>query len=153
MFTTDVGTHQVLAVRYLKTDKIRGFITSGGLGAMGFGLGAAIGAAIGTNAAAVNISGDGSFHMNMPELSTIQKYDLPVFNVILNNEKLGLVRDLQTNEFGSEYQTRGEFRTDYKALAAAFGLGYLRITNRNLTEDIIKKFREKHKNGIIEFLI
>ena len=97
VITTEVGQHQMWAAQFLKTIRARRFLTSGGLGTMGFGTGAAIGAQMARpDARVVNIAGDGSFRMNMNELATISRYNLPVVILIMNNHALGLVRQWQT---------------------------------------------------------
>ena len=95
IYTTEVGQHQLWAAKFLGVQGHQRFLTSGGLGAMGFGLGAAIGAARATGQRIINIAGDGSFFMNMAELSTAAYYHLPIIEVILDNQALGLVRQLQ----------------------------------------------------------
>ncbi len=98
VYVTDVGQHQMWAAQYLRHAKSRGFITSGGLGTMGFGYGAAIGAqmALGREQRVVMFTGDGSFHMNLNEACTAVSYELPIITVIFNNSVLGMVRQWQT---------------------------------------------------------
>lgn len=124
-FTTDVGQHQMWAAQYLKTDKPRHFITSGGLGTMGYGFPAAIGAKIANpNSDVVCITGEGSFMMNMQELATVARYRLPVKIMMLNNNYLGMVRQWQEMFYDSRY-TEVDFEQitpDFVALAAAFGI-------------------------------
>ena len=122
IFTTEVGQHQMWAAQFLKINHPRQFITSGGLGTMGFGLGAAIGAAVGTGKPVVNIAGDGSFMMNLQELRTAVRYNLPVTVLILNNHVLGMVRQWQTLFYDKRYaQTTLDAEPNYEMLAAAFG--------------------------------
>lgn len=102
-FTTEVGQHQMWAAQFLKITKPRQFFTSGGLGTMGFGLGAAIGAAAGTQKRVVNIAGDGSFLMNFQELITAKRYNLPVTVVVLHNSTLGMVRQWQKLFYKGHY--------------------------------------------------
>lgn len=120
---TDVGQHQMWAAQYLSFSEPRTFITSGGLGTMGFGMGAAIGAQVGTDARSILVTGDGSFGMNLNELSTMADHDLPVTVVLLNNGVLGMVRQWQTLFYGKRYsQTTLDRKVDYVALARAFGI-------------------------------
>lgn len=128
VYVTDVGQHQMWAAQYVHHVKSRGFITSGGLGTMGFGYGAAIGAqmALGKNQRVVMFTGDGSFHMNLNEACTAVSYELPIITVIFNNQVLGMVRQWQTSFYGKRYsQTDPHRKTDYVKLAEGFGLkGY-----------------------------
>ena len=128
VYVTDVGQHQMWAAQYLRHAKSRGFITSGGLGTMGFGYGAAIGAqmALGRDQRVVMLTGDGSFHMNLNEACTAVSYNLPIITVIFNNQVLGMVRQWQTAFYGSRYsQTDPHRKTNFVKLAEGFGLkGY-----------------------------
>ena len=128
VYVTDVGQHQMWAAQYLRHTKSRGFITSGGLGTMGFGYGASIGAqmALGRDQRVVMLTGDGSFHMNLNEACTAVSYDLPIITVIFNNQVLGMVRQWQTAFYGKRYsQTDPHRKTNFVKLAEGFGLkGY-----------------------------
>jgi acetolactate synthase-1/2/3 large subunit len=128
VYVTDVGQHQMWAAQYVHHVKSRGFITSGGLGTMGFGYGAAIGAqmALGRDKRVVMFTGDGSFHMNLNEACTAVSYELPIITVIFNNQVLGMVRQWQTSFYGKRYsQTDPHRKTNYVKLAEGFGLkGY-----------------------------
>ena len=124
VYVTDVGQHQMWAAQYLHHTKSRGFLTSGGLGTMGFGYGAAIGAqmALGRDARVVMLTGDGSFHMNLNEGCTAVSYDLPIITVIFNNQVLGMVRQWQTTFYEKRYSDTDPHRkTDFVKLAEAFG--------------------------------
>ncbi len=123
IFVTDVGQHQMWAAQYLHHVKAEKFLTSGGLGTMGYGYGAAIGAQIGTgNKHVFHITGDGSFHMNMNEACTAVSYNLPVITVIVNNEVLGMVRQWQTTFYGRRYAaSEPERKTNYAKVAEGFG--------------------------------
>ncbi|MBQ8921460.1 MAG: biosynthetic-type acetolactate synthase large subunit [Oscillospiraceae bacterium] len=119
---TDVGQHQMWAAQNLSFKTPRRFVSSGGLGTMGFGFGAAIGAAIGTRERSVLITGDGSFGMNLNELMTAVRYNIPVTVVIMDNGVLGMVRQWQTLFFNRHYSNTVLDRgIDYGAFARAFG--------------------------------
>ena len=131
VYVTDVGQHQMWAAQYLHHTKSRGFLTSGGLGTMGFGYGAAIGAqmALGLDARVVMLTGDGSFHMNLNEGCTAVSYDLPIITVIFNNQVLGMVRQWQTTFYEKRYSDTDPHRkTDFVKLAEAFGAKGYRAT-------------------------
>ena len=119
---TDVGQHQMWAAQNVNAKKPRRFISSGGLGTMGFGLGAAIGAAVGTGERSVLVTGDGSFGMCLNELTTAVTYNVPVVILLMNNGVLGMVRQWQTLFFNKHYSnTILDRKTDFVALARAFG--------------------------------
>ncbi len=123
LIVTDVGNHQLLTALKYPFKKPRTFITSGGLGAMGFGMGAALGAYTATKKQTVLITGDGSFHMNMAELSTVQRYSIPIKIIIMDNSSLGMVYKAQEEIYeGRFYQTDNSFPTDYDYIAKAFGI-------------------------------
>ena len=131
VYVTDVGQHQMWAAQYLHHTKSRGYLTSGGLGTMGFGYGAAIGAqmALGRDARVVMLTGDGSFHMNLNEGCTAVSYDLPIITVIFNNQVLGMVRQWQTTFYEKRYSDTDPHRkTDFVKLAEAFGAKGYRAT-------------------------
>ena len=134
--TTDVGQHQMWAAQYLMVERPRKFITSGGLGTMGFGLGAAIGAQVANpDYVVVNITGDGCFHMNMQELATAAKYDLPVIDVIINNNVLGMVRQWQNLFYDKRFSnTTLDKKTDYELVAKGMGANAFTSTNKEELE-------------------
>ena len=119
---TDVGQHQMWAIQHLHFDYPGQLLTSGGFGTMGFGLGAAIGAAVGTGERSVLVTGDGSFGMCLNELTTAVTYNVPVVILLMNNGVLGMVRQWQTLFFNKHYSnTILDRKTDFVALARAFG--------------------------------
>ncbi len=121
---TDVGQHQMWSAQYVHHINPRGFLTSGGLGTMGYGYGAAIGAkvALGDSKKVIHITGDGSFHMNLNEACTAVSYNLPVITVIMNNKVLGMVRQWQRCFYGKRFsETDPHRRTDFVKLAEGFG--------------------------------
>ena len=131
-YVTDVGQHQMWAAQYVRHTKARGFLTSGGLGTMGYGYGAAIGAqvALGKEHRVIHFTGDGSFHMNLNEACTAVSYELPIITIIFNNQVLGMVRQWQTAFYGKRYSsTDPQRKTDYVKLAEGFGAKGYRCTN------------------------
>lgn len=119
---TDVGQHQMWSAQNLSFKTSRRFISSGGLGTMGFGFGAAIGAAFGTKERSVLITGDGSFGMNLNELATAVRYNIPIVILVINNGVLGMVRQWQTLFYNKHYSnTVLNRKTDFVAFAKAFG--------------------------------
>ena len=143
VITTDVGQHQMWTAQYLKFDRPRRWVSSGGLGTMGFGLGAAMGAYVATKDPTVLITGDGSFGMNLNELATAVTYKIPVVIVLMNNGVLGMVRQWQTLFFGKRYSnTVLERKTDFVALAKAFGAeGYLAETPVEFKQAFVKALK------------
>lgn len=140
---TDVGQHQMWAAQFVSFTTPRTFITSGGLGTMGFGLGAAIGAAVATREKTVLFTGDGSFGMNLNELATAVSNQAPVVVVIMNNGVLGMVRQWQNLFFNQHYsQTTLNRQTDFVALAQAFGLKGYRINTVDELEPVMNQVFE-----------
>lgn len=131
IYVTDVGQHQMWSAQYIRHKRTRRFITSGGLGTMGFGYGAALGAQLAQpNKRVIHITGDGSFHMNLNEGCTAVSYNLPVITIIFNNKVLGMVYQWQTRFYGKRYsETTPERKTDYVKLAEGFGAKGYRATN------------------------
>ncbi len=131
VFTTEVGQNQIWAANHLRIKNPRSFITSGGMGTMGYGLPAAVGVKIGSpDSTVIAISGDGSFQMCMQELGTIKQNNLGVKIVILNNSRLGMVRELQESKFHKRYsQVNLETNPDFVKLACAYGFKGERISS------------------------
>lgn len=141
---TDVGQHQMWTTQYYQFKKPRTFVTSGGLGAMGFGMGAAIGACAGSGLRrTVLFTSDGSFHMNMNEMATAVSNNLPLIVIVLNNNALGMVRQWQTLFFGGRYSnTTLDRKTDYVKLAEAFGAkGFRAETNEEFERYLDEAFQ------------
>ena len=140
---TDVGQHQMWSAQNLNFRTTRRFASSGGLGTMGYGFGAAIGAAYGTGERSVLITGDGSFGMNLNELATAVRYNVPVVVVIMNNGVLGMVRQWQTLFYDKHYSNSVlERKTDFAAFAKAFGAdGEAVTTPEELDEALGRAFK------------
>ena len=141
VISTEVGQHQMWAAQHFKFKNHRTFITSGGLGTMGYGLGAAIGAQVGRpDRQVINIAGDGSFGMNCNEFVTAVKNKLPLVEIVMNNNCLGMVRQWQTLFYEERYsETTLDRPTDYVKLAEAFGGKGFRITKADEVERVLKE--------------
>ncbi len=141
IIATDVGQHQMWVAQYGRFENERTLLTSGGMGTMGFGMGAAIGAQVSHPDKRVFLfTGDGSFHMNLNELVTMKSYDLPVIVLVMNNTVLGMVRQWQKLFYGNRFsQTDPHRATDFVKLANAFGVEGMRITN---SEDILPTLKK-----------
>jgi len=139
--TTDVGQHQMWVAQFYRFEKPRKLISSGGLGAMGYGLGAAVGACIaGNRSRTILFTGDGSFAMNLPELATAVSQRLPITIILLNNNSLGMVRQLQTLFYEKRYSNSTlDRKTDFPALANAFGAAGFSAGSLDELTDALKK--------------
>ena len=155
LITTDVGQHQMWAAQYYKYTQPRTFLTSGGLGTMGYGLGACIGAQMGQpDRICFNIAGDGCFRMNMNELATASRYNVPVIEVVINNHVLGMVRQWQTLFYGKRYsQTILQDKVDYCKVAEGLGCAAIRVTTKEEVEPAIRKAIELKYPVMIECVI
>ncbi|MDF2586177.1 MAG: ilvB [Anaerocolumna sp.] len=153
--TTEVGQHQMWASQFYKYKKPRTFITSGGLGTMGYGLGACIGAKVGNpEKIVVNIAGDGCFRMNMNEIATAARYNIPIIQIVFNNHVLGMVRQWQTLFYGQRYsQTTLNDGVDFVKLAEAMGAKAYRITKREEVEDVLKEAIALNQPVVIDCMI
>ncbi len=141
VITTDVGQHQMWAAQYYKYSRPRTLLTSGGLGTMGYGLGACIGAKMGRpDKICINIAGDGCFRMNMNELATASRYNIPIIQVVINNHVLGMVRQWQTLFYGKRYsQTVLNDGVDFCKVAEGLGCEAIRVTKREEAAPAIEK--------------
>lgn len=155
VIVTDVGQHQMWTAQYVKFDKTRRFVSSGGLGTMGFGLGAAIGARVATGDTTLLITGDGSFGMNLNELATAVSHNIPVIVLIMNNGVLGMVRQWQTLFFGARYSNTilTDRKTDFVKLAEAFGAVGYRAFNEQELEIALTKAIEANCPVVIDAII
>ena len=137
---TDVGQHQMWTAQYYPIEKPRTFCTSGGLGTMGYGMGAAIGAAKATGRHVILVTGDGCFNMNLNELSTAVTQELPITVLLMNNRALGMVRQWQKLFYGHRFsQTDVKKKTDYVKFAESFGAKGLRITCEKEVDAALKE--------------
>ncbi len=156
IIATEVGQNQIWAAQYYKYSRPRQIISSGGLGTMGYGMGAAIGAKMACpDKTVINVAGDGCFKMNCNELATAVKYKLPVIIALMNNGVLGMVRQWQTMFYDKRYsQTTIEGETDYVKLAEAFGAVGINVTKPEQVEDAIKEaLKSKDRPVVINFVI
>lgn len=150
--TTEVGQHQMWTAQFYPFGKPRRFVTSGGLGTMGFGTGAAMGTQVGNpESRVVAIAGDGSFRMNCNELCTIQRYNLPIVIVLVNNGTLGNVRVWQKLFYGKRYShTTLDFGPDWAKLADAYGIGYVKAQNNDEFDKVFKKAFDAKKPYLVD---
>ena len=155
IIATDVGQHQMWVAQYSKIETNKTLLTSGGMGTMGFGMGAAIGAqSAHPDKRVFLITGDGSFHMNLNELVTMKSYNLPVVIVIMNNSVLGMVRQWQKLFYSSRFsQTDPHRATDFIKLANAFGIDGMKITNPEEIKPVLQQAFDLKKPVVVECVI
>lgn len=141
IITTEVGQHQMWAAQFYKYSKPRTLITSGGAGTMGYGLGASLGAKVANrDKVVVNVAGDGCFRMNMNEIATATRYNIPIIQLVINNHVLGMVRQWQTLFYGKRYSnTTLNDAVDFVKLAEAMGAKAYRITKMEEVESVLKE--------------
>ena len=155
IISTDVGQHQMWTAQYYKFNKPRTFLTSGGLGTMGYGLGACIGAQVANpDKLCVNIAGDGCFRMNMNELATASRYNLPIIEIVINNHVLGMVRQWQTLFYQQHYsQTVFEDKVDYCKVAEGLGCEAIRVSKKSEVVPALKKAIKSKAPVLIDCII
>ncbi len=155
IYVTDVGQHQMWTAQYLRHSRTNKFLTSGGLGTMGFGYGAAIGAQVGCpDYRVIHVTGDGSFHMNLNEACTAVSENLPIITVIMNNTVLGMVYQWQTAFYGKRYSaTTPHRKTDFPKLIEAFGGKGFRATTPQEFEDAFRQALQESGPVWIECVI
>lgn len=155
IITTDVGQHQMWAAQFYQYSEPRTFLSSGGLGTMGYGLGACIGAKLGKpDKTVINVAGDGCFRMNMQELATASRYGIPIIEVVINNQVLGMVRQWQTLFYGQRYsQTILNDEVDYCKVAEALGCKAYKVTKKEEALPAIMDAIACKKPALIEVVI
>ena len=155
IITTDVGQHQMWAAQYYKYRTPRQLLTSGGMGTMGYGVGACIGAKLGRpEKTVINIAGDGCFRMNMNEIATATRYNIPIIQIVFNNHALGMVRQWQTLFYGKRYSsTILEDKVDYCKVSEAMGAKAIRVTAREEVDDAVKTALAAGEPVVIEVVI
>lgn len=155
VITTDVGQHQMWAAQYYRYKEPRTFLSSGGLGTMGYGVGAAIGAKMGRpEKTVINIAGDGCFRMNMNEIATAARYNIPIIQVVINNHVLGMVRQWQTLFYDKRYsQTILNDSVDFVKVAEALGAVGIRVTKKQEMAPALEKAIALGRPVVIDCMI
>lgn len=152
IITTEVGQHQMWAAQFYHYKHPRSLITSGGLGTMGYGLGAALGAKMGCkDKVVINVAGDGCFRMNMNEIATATRYNIPVIQVVINNHVLGMVRQWQTLFYGKRYShTVLNDQVDFVKIAEGMGAKAYRVSSKEELEPVLKEAMELNIPVVID---
>lgn len=152
IITTEVGQHQMWAAQFYQYKYPRSFLSSGGLGTMGYGLGASLGAKLGCkDKVVINVAGDGCFRMNMNEIATATRYNIPIIQVILNNHVLGMVRQWQTLFYGKRYShTVLNDQVDFVKVAEGLGAKAYRVTSKDDFEPVLREAIELNVPVVID---
>jgi acetolactate synthase-1/2/3 large subunit len=155
IITTEVGQHQMWAAQHFQYKKPRTLLTSGGLGTMGYGLGASIGAKVGMpDKTVINIAGDGCFRMNMNEIATATRYNIPIIEIVFNNHVLGMVRQWQSLFYGKRYShTTLADKVDFVKVAEAMGAKAYRITKKEEVETVLREALALNEPVLIDCII
>ena len=155
IISTDVGQHQIWASQFYKYTSPRSFLSSGGLGTMGYGLGACIGAKVGNpDKICINIAGDGCFRMNLNELATATRFNIPIIEIVINNHVLGMVRQWQTLFYGGRYsQTVLNDKVDFTMISKGFGCDAYKVTRKEEFAEALTKAIENNRPAVIECVI
>ncbi|WP_349944598.1 biosynthetic-type acetolactate synthase large subunit [Lacrimispora sp. BS-2] len=152
IITTEVGQHQMWAAQFYQYKYPRSFLSSGGLGTMGYGLGASLGAKLGCkDKVVINVAGDGCFRMNMNEIATATRYNIPIIQVVLNNHVLGMVRQWQTLFYGKRYShTVLNDQVDFVKVAEGLGAKAYRVTSQEEFEPVLREAIELNVPVVID---
>jgi acetolactate synthase-1/2/3 large subunit len=152
IITTEVGQHQMWAAQFYQYKYPRSFLSSGGLGTMGYGLGASLGAKLGCkDKMVINVAGDGCFRMNMNEIATATRYNIPIIQVVLNNHVLGMVRQWQTLFYGKRYShTVLNDQVDFVKVAEGLGAKAYRVTSKDDFEPVLREAIELNVPVVID---
>jgi acetolactate synthase-1/2/3 large subunit len=152
IITTEVGQHQMWAAQFYQYKYPRSFLSSGGLGTMGYGLGASLGAKLGCkDKVVINVAGDGCFRMNMNEIATATRYNIPIIQVVLNNHVLGMVRQWQTLFYGKRYShTVLNDQVDFVKVAEGLGAKAYRVTSQDEFEPVLREAMELNVPVVID---
>lgn len=155
IITTDVGQHQMWTAQYYTFSEPRTLLTSGGLGTMGYGIGACIGAKLARpDKICVNIGGDGCYRMNLIELATAAEYQIPIIEIVINNQVLGMVRQWQTLYYGKRYSaTVLSKKVDYCKVAEGLGCRALRVTRKEEVEPALNKAIQEQVPYVLDCVI